>query len=116
MARMPDLSRRAVLRLGTGAAAGALGAYALDRLLPARPSLTAPVTMAGTGVPLAPQPPLDPAPAPVAAPTMLTGSFVSAARGGIATNWAIARPPGQTKPLRPGIALHGKGSRGGTGV
>ena len=26
------------------------------------------------------------------------------------TNWAIARPPGQTAPLRPVIALHGKGS------
>ena len=39
----------------------------------------------------------------------VTGSFVSAARGGVATNWAIARPPGQTGPLRPVIALHGKG-------
>ncbi|WP_409368148.1 alpha/beta hydrolase [Mycolicibacterium insubricum] len=37
------------------------------------------------------------------------GQFVSAARGGITTNWAIARPPGQTAPLRPIIALHGKG-------
>ncbi|MFZ0902404.1 MAG: alpha/beta hydrolase, partial [Mycobacterium sp.] len=54
MARMPDLSRRAVLRLGAGAATGALGAYALDKLLPARPPLAAPVTMTGTGVPLAP--------------------------------------------------------------
>jgi pimeloyl-ACP methyl ester carboxylesterase len=114
MARMPDLSRRAVLRLGAGAAAGAVGTYALDRLLPARAPLTTPVTMAGTGVPLAPHPPLEPAPAPVAAPTMVTGSFVSAARGGIATNWAIARPPGQTKPLRPVIALHGKGSSAAT--
>ena len=26
------------------------------------------------------------------------------------TNWAIARPPGQSKPLRPVIALHGKGN------
>ena len=43
-------------------------------------------------------------------PTMVTGSFVSAARGGVNTNWAIARPPGQTAPLRPVIALHGKGS------
>src|SRR5581483_8352448 len=111
---MPDLSRRAVLRLGAGAATGALGAYALDKLLPPRTPLTAPVTMAGTGVPLAPNPPLDPAPAPVAAPTMVTGSFVSAARGGVPTNWAIARPPGQTKPLRPVIALHGKGSSAAT--
>ena len=45
---------------------------------------------------------------------MVTGSFVSAARGGVATNWAIARPPGQTKPLRPVIALHGKGSSAAT--
>jgi S-formylglutathione hydrolase FrmB len=45
-----------------------------------------------------------------AAPAMVTGSFVSAARGGVATNWAIARPPGQASPLRPVIALHGKGS------
>src|SRR5271155_3720120 len=112
MTRMPELSRRAVLRLGTGAAAGALGAYALEALLPARAPLAAPVTMTGTGIPLAPPPPLDPALAP--APTMVTGSFVSAARGGAATNWAIARPPGQTKLLRPMIALHGKGSSAAT--
>ena len=43
-------------------------------------------------------------------PTMVTGSFVSAARGGVPTNWAIARPPNQAGPLRPLIALHGKGS------
>ena len=46
---------------------------------------------------------------PTAAPTYVDGSFVSAARGGVPTNWAIARPPGQTAPLRPVIALHGKG-------
>jgi len=45
---------------------------------------------------------------------MVTGSFVSAARGGANTNWAIARPPGQTQPLRPVIALHGKGSDAST--
>jgi S-formylglutathione hydrolase FrmB len=45
---------------------------------------------------------------------MVTGSFASAARGGVTTNWAIARPPGQTKPLRPVIALHGKGSDAST--
>jgi pimeloyl-ACP methyl ester carboxylesterase len=114
MTGMPQLSRRAVLRLGAGAAAGAVGGYALDRLVPSRPPLRAPVTMTGTGVPLAPRPPLEPAPPAQAAPTMVTGSFVSAARGGVATNWAIARPPGQTKPLRPVIALHGKGSSAAT--
>ena len=45
-----------------------------------------------------------------AAPTFVSGSFVSAARGGVQTNWAIARPPGQTAALRPVIALHGKGA------
>jgi pimeloyl-ACP methyl ester carboxylesterase len=44
-----------------------------------------------------------------AAPTYSNGIFISAARGGVPTNWAIARPPGQTAPLRPIIALHGKG-------
>ena len=39
MARMPDLSRRAVLRLGVGAAAGAVGAYTVGGLLnPGPPS------------------------------------------------------------------------------
>src|SRR4029078_7315045 len=66
-----------------------------------------PVSMTNAGAPLAP-PPLEPAPAAVQ-PTYVDGSFVSAARGGVATNWAIARPPGQTAPLRPVIALHGKG-------
>ena len=84
MARMPNLSRRAVLRLGVGAAAGAAGAMALA---------SAPGSVAS----------------PVVAPTMTSGSFTSAARGGTNTNWAIARPPGQTGKLRPVIALHGKG-------
>ena len=81
---MPDITRRSVLRLG----AGAVGAAAFGA------SVTDPVVSAE----------------PAAAPTMVTGSFFSAARGGIPTNWAIARPPGQTAPLRPVIALHGKGS------
>jgi hypothetical protein len=45
---------------------------------------------------------------------MVTGSFVSAARGGIPTNWAIARPPGQTTALRPVIALHGRSGNAST--
>lgn len=65
--------------------------------------------MTSVGAPLAPPPPVaDPA------PTYVTGSFVSQARGGVSTNWAIARPPGQTAPLRPVIALHGKGSDAAT--
>ena len=115
MAPMPDLSRRTVLRLSAGAAAGAAGAYALGGLVDPRPSIArTPVAMAASGAPLAPPAPLDPVPASAAAPTMVTGSFVSAARGGVPTNWAIARPPGQTEPLRPVIALHGKGSDAAT--
>jgi len=103
IARMPDLSRRSVLGLGASAAVGAVGGFALDMLLQPRISQAMP-----------PPAPLDPAPAIQPAPTMVTGSFVSAARGGISTNWAIARPPGQTKALRPLIALHGKDSDAAT--
>lgn len=78
---MPNITRRTVLRLG----AGAVGAATVGSLS-------------------------GPAVARAEAPTMVTGTFISAARGGIATNWAIARPPGQAGPLRPVIALHGKGS------
>ena len=94
MSAMSDLSRRAALRLAVGAAAGTAGAYALGSLSNPWPSLAAP--SAST------------------APTMAEGSFVSAARGDVPTNWAIARPPGQTKTLRPVIALHGKGSDAAT--
>jgi pimeloyl-ACP methyl ester carboxylesterase len=113
MTRMAELSRRAVLRLGAGAAAGAAGAYALGTLFDSGRSLAGPsVSMTGAGAPLpplAPPAPLEPAAAASATSTFVTGSFVSAARGGVNTNWAIARPPGQTKTLRPVIALHGKG-------
>ena len=107
MARMSQLSRRALLRLGAGAAVGAAGAYAFGTMFESQPSTARQaVAMTSVGAPMAPPPPLEP-PAAVA-PTMVTGSFVSAARGGVATNWAIARPPGQSKALRPIIALHGK--------
>ncbi len=123
IARMPDLSRRAVLGLGASAAVGAVGAYALDILLQPRTTqampVATPVSKISTQAPLAlaPSAPLGPLPSPSpaqAAPTMVTGSFVSAARGGISTNWAIARPPGQTKSLRPVIALHAKGGDAST--
>lgn len=90
-----------MLLLGAAAAASALGAVTLGRPL-------------ASGAPLVPRLPLDPANAPTPVPTMVSGSFVSAARGGIATNWAVARPPGQNRPLRPVIALHGKGSDAAT--
>ena len=58
MARMPDLSRRALLGLGACAAVGAVGAYALDIAVPAPASSQAmPLSTAGTKVPLAPTPP-----------------------------------------------------------
>ena len=116
MARMPDLSRRTLLGLGASTAVGAAGAFALDILFQPRTSQATPASTAGAQAPLAPAPsaPLEPSPPAQAAPTMVTGSFVSAARGGISTNWAIARPPGQTKALRPVIALHGKGSDAST--
>ena len=112
---MPNLSRRTVLRLGAGAAAGAAGASTLGTLLDSGVRAAGPdVAMTGVGAPLLPPAPLEPASSGVPAPTMVTGSFVSAARGGVPTNWAIARPPGQTAPLRPVIALHGKGSSAAT--
>src|SRR5699024_12700761 len=77
LAPMANLSRRALLRLGAGAAA----AVAAGTATPSHASRA--------GVPRAPR-------APAAAPTMTTGSFVSAARGGVRTDWAIARPPGQS--------------------
>ncbi len=117
MAGMSELTRRAVLRLGAAAAAGAAGAVALGGPLrgeatsapPVSAPSSPPFALANGGAPLTP--PLGPAPSPPLspAPTFVSGSFVSAARGGIATNWAIARPPGQTALLRPVIALHGKG-------
>ncbi|MEW5811160.1 MAG: alpha/beta hydrolase [Actinomycetota bacterium] len=94
MARMPTISRRAMLGLGCRAglvtAAGATAVSALTRAV-------------AVGAPPAP-----------AAPTYAAGSFASAARGGAATNWIIARPPGQSAPLRPVILLHGKDSSAAT--
>jgi len=115
MSRMPNLSRRAVLRLGAGAAAGAAGAFSLGALLDSGVRVAGPdIAMTGVGAPLLPPAPLEPASVGVAAPSIVTGSFVSAARGGVQTNWAIARPPGQTAPLRPVIALHGRWSDAAT--
>lgn len=87
IARVVQVTRRAVLQAGGLAA----GTYVLANLL--RPALS-------RG---------EPPPAAAAAPTYLAGSFLSAARGNVETNWAIARPPGQTQPLHPVIALHGRG-------
>jgi S-formylglutathione hydrolase FrmB len=93
-----DLTRRSVLRKGVGAGAAAAGAWALSALADPLTALAAPTAPA----------PFDPPTAGKTLPTKLTGSFISAARGGVQTNWVIAMPPGQTKMLRPVIALHGK--------
>ncbi|WP_163756629.1 alpha/beta hydrolase-fold protein [Mycobacterium botniense] len=84
-----------------GAVAGATGVWALSALLDP------------TGPQASPTAPFEPA-AGSAVPTTLSGSFVSAARGGVTTNWVIVRPPGQTAALRPVIALHGKGGNANT--
>lgn len=94
IAIMPDLTRRALLRMGAGASLGAAGVFALSGLLDPIEPQAAPA-------------PFEPPTAGKTLPTRLTGSFVSAARGGIKTNYVIAMPPGQTGMLRPVIALHG---------
>ena len=95
---MADLTRRSVLRMAARASVGAAGLFALGAVVDPLKPLAAPQAPA----------PFDPPTAGKTLPTKLTGSFVSAARGGIKTNWVIAMPPGQTKMLRPVIALHGK--------
>jgi S-formylglutathione hydrolase FrmB len=108
MTLVPDLSRRAVLRLGAGAGAGAAGVLALSALLDPLESQAAPTPQAPA--------PFEPATAGSSLPNRLTGSFVSEARGGVKTNWVIVLPPGhngQTSFLRPVIALHGKDGNAG---
>jgi len=94
IAIMPDLTRRAVFRMGAGASLGAVGVFAFSALLDPIKTQAAPA-------------PFEPPTAGTTLPTKLTGSFMSAARGGIKTNYVIALPPGQTGMLRPVIALHG---------
>lgn len=104
MTVVPDLTRRAALRIGAGACAGAAGVWALSAILdPLEPQAAPPQAPA----------PFEPATAGSTLPTRLSGSFVSAARGGVKTNWVIAMPPGQTRLLRPVIALHGKDGNAG---
>ena len=100
IAIMPNLTRRAVLRMGVGASAGAAGVWALSALLDPLEPQAAPLPQAPA--------PFEPPAAGSNLPTKLTGSFISAARGGVKTNWVIAMPPGQIGMLPPVIALHGK--------
>jgi len=99
IATMGDLNRRAMLRVGAGAGLGAAGLLAFSGLLDPTAPQAAPAVRGPA--------PFEPPSAGAALPTKLTGSFVSAARGGIKTNYAIAVPPGQTGALRTVIALHG---------
>jgi S-formylglutathione hydrolase FrmB len=102
MTLVPDLNRRAVLRMGAGASTAAAGVWALSALLdPLEPQAAPPQAPA----------PFEPPAAGSSLPNRLTGSFISAARGGVKTNWVIALPPvqnSQNGSLRPVIALHGK--------
>ncbi|MGO9153276.1 alpha/beta hydrolase [Mycobacterium sp.] len=107
MSLVPHLKRRVVLRMGAGASAAAAGVWALSALLdPLEPQAAPPQAPTPLEPPQAPAP-FEPPTADSTLPTKLTGSFISAARGGIKTNWVIAMPPGQTGMLRPVIALHG---------
>jgi S-formylglutathione hydrolase FrmB len=99
MTHVPDLNRRAVLRMCVGASAAAAGVWTLNALLDPLEPQAAPAQAPA---------PFEPSAAGSSLPTKLTGSFVSAARGGVETNWVIALPPGHTGVLRPVIALHGK--------
>jgi enterochelin esterase-like enzyme len=108
MTIVPELTRRAVLRMGAGASAGAVGLWALGALFDPLESPAAPLPQAPS--------PFEPATAGSSLPNRLTGSFISKARGGVETNWVVVLPPGHTgKPsmLRPVIALHGKDGNAG---
>lgn len=100
MTPMADLTRRALLRWGAGAGAGAAGVWAFGALVDPLEPQAAPA-------------PFEPPTAGSSLPTRISGSFISAARGGIKTNWVISMPPGQSGQLRPVIALHGKDGNAG---
>ncbi|AGL26255.1 hypothetical protein J113_05460 [Mycobacterium tuberculosis CAS/NITR204] len=107
MARMPELSRRAVLGLGAGTVLGATSAYAIDMLLQPRTSHAAPAAAYAQKSIVADTSTVRP-PRLRRRRRCCTASAVRT-RAGKMTNWAIARPPGQTQALRPVIALHGLG-------
>ncbi|UXA17428.1 alpha/beta hydrolase family protein [Mycobacterium sp. SMC-4] len=86
MIAMPMLRRRELFSLGLRVGVGAVAMTAVS----APPAFATP------------------------APTSSSGTFSSAARGGVNTRWIVARPPGQDRPLRPVILLHGKDSDAST--
>lgn len=94
-------SRRALL-LGTTStlAVGAAGGVGIQQgVLPGRPWLQRQLGLDGA---MGSVPDVEPGP-------VERGSFVSAARLGAPTRWALARPPGITGPLPLVVALHAHG-------
>jgi hypothetical protein len=95
------ISRRAVLLGGVGGV-GALvvgGALVEEDVLPGRTSLYRALGLNGPGAPM-----------PTAAPgELVSGTFASAARGGIEVPWTVAYPHGSPTdaPLPVLVALHG---------
>jgi predicted esterase len=90
------LTRRGLLLGAAGiaglGAAGAVGAVSLDALDDDGPGRVVP----SAGDPVEPGP-------------VVQGRFTSAARGGVPTAWALARPPGVEGALPLVVALHGHG-------
>ncbi|WP_182526556.1 alpha/beta hydrolase [Nocardioides dongkuii] len=100
---MPHVSRRAVL-VGGGvvtAGAAAVGAGVHQGVLPGRPWLQARLGLDGE----------DGVVPDVAPGRVRRGTFVSEARGGTSTGWAVVLPPGSARreELPVVVALHGRG-------
>ena len=99
-------TRRAVL-LGAGVAGLAGVGLAIERgVVPGRPLIQDTLGLNG-----------EAGQVPDAAPgRLVSGTFVSRARGGVQTGWSIARPPGATDPLPVLVVLHGLGGDHGTAL
>lgn len=98
---MPHVSRRVLVSGAAATAAVVLGTGAgvQQGVLPGRPWVQAHLGLNGEAgtVP------------DVEAGPVLRGTFLSAARGGVETGWALVRPPGVEGPLPLVVALHGLG-------
>jgi pimeloyl-ACP methyl ester carboxylesterase len=99
---VPDISRRAALLGGVGAAVAVdmgTGAAVEEGLLPGRHKLRHVLGQAPPG----PIPDVEPG-------HLVSGSFNSAARLGARTGWTIAYPPSAPERLRVLVVLHGRSS------
>ena len=115
------VTRRSVLTgalIGAGAGLAGAGYLVETEVVPGRVALAKALGQAG-------RPGLVPTGASAAAGEIRRGSFDSAARGGIATGWAIAYPPGTDpdrartsagRPLPVCVVLHGRGDQAETMV